>query len=112
MKRLSVNHPRLKGVFREAFRETTRRAADENMPGERFNFAVMAEIRQIAKSGAKKGRFEWIPKTAWRLAPVVCGILFVLTVVFMRYDPSLEYDMTALSLTDPIGFHETNLFAF
>jgi hypothetical protein len=112
MKRLSIEHPRLKRALTEAFRENTRRAVDENMPGDRFNFAVMGEIRQIAKHGAKRDRFEWIPKTAWRLAPVACGVLLALTVVFMRYDPSLEYDMAALLLTDPIGFHETNLFTF
>lgn len=111
MKRFSIEHPRLKRVLREAFRENTRRV-DKNRPGENFNFAVMGEIRQIAKAGTKRNRFEWIPKTAWRLAPVACGILFALTVVFMQYDPSLEYDMAALLLTDPIGFHETNLFAF
>ena len=112
MKRLSIEHPRLKRGLKEAFRENTRRAADENMPGERFNFAVMGEIRQIAKAGAKRERYEWIPKTAWRLAPIACGILFALTVVFMRYDQSLDYDMAALVLTDPIGFHETNLLPF
>ena len=112
MKRLSIDQPRLKRILKEAFRESTRRAVDENMPGERFNFAVMGEIRQITKAGAGRDRFEWIPKTAWRLAPMACGVLFALTMLFMRYDPSLEYDMAALLLTDPIGFHETNFLPF
>jgi hypothetical protein len=112
MKRLSIDHPRLKSELRAAFREHTRRAMNENKPGESFNYAVMGEIRQIVKARAKRDRLAWIPKTAWRLAPMVCVILFALTVVFMKYDPSLEYDMAALQLTDPIGFHEANLFTF
>lgn len=112
MKRLSIENPRLKRVFREAFQENARRAAASNIPGMAFDNAVMREIRQIADAGIQKQWFEWIPKTAWRLAPVACGIIFALTIFLMQYDPAFEYDMAAISLTDPIGFHETNLFEF
>lgn len=112
MRRLSIEHPRLKRVFREAFQENARRAAAENMPDARFDYAVMRDIRQITAAGGQKNWADWIPKTAWRLAPVACGIIFALTIFLMQYDPAFEYDMAAISLTDPIGFHETNLFEF
>ena len=112
MKPLSIDHPRLKKVFRDAFRENARRAAGEMQPGPSFNYAVMREVRQIADSGARQNWFEWIPKTAWRLAPVACGVIFALTIFLMEYDPAFEYDMAAISLADPIGFHETNLVEF
>lgn len=107
-----IENPRLKRELRKAFRENVQWGVDTDIPGDRFNSAVMAEIRKITNTRNKKERFEWIPNTAWRLAPVACGILFVLTVIFIRHDPSLEYDIAALLLTDPAGFHETNLFAF
>jgi len=112
MKPLSIDHPRLKQVFRDAFRENALQAASEVRPQPAFNYAVMREIRQIAHAGAERSRFEWIPKTAWRLAPVACGVIFALTIFLMEYDPAFEYDMAAISLTDPIGFHETNLLEF
>ena len=112
MKRLSIEHPRLKRVFREVFRENTRRVATEAGPSEHFNDAVMREVRGLADTGNRQTRFEWIPQTAWRLAPVACGIIFALTIFLMQYDPAFEYDMAAISLTDPIGFQETNLFEF
>ena len=112
MKRLSIDHPQLKRVFRDAFQENARRVAMEAQPDERFNYDVMREIRGIAAARVRQKRFEWIPKTAWRLAPVACGVVFALTIFLVQYDPAFEYDMAALSLTDPIGFHETNLFEF
>jgi len=112
MKRLSIDHPRLKRTFREAFNENAERIAIERDPGAKFNYDVMREIRQIADTRTRQNRFEWIPKTAWRLAPVACGIIFALTIFLMQYDPAFDYDMAAISLTDPIGFHETNLIEF
>jgi len=112
MKRLSIDHPRLKRVFRDAFNENARRIAIEKDPGMPFNYAVMREVRQIAGTGTRQNWFEWIPKTVWRLAPVACCIIFALTIFLMQYDPAFEYDMAAISLTDPIGFHETNLLDF
>jgi len=112
MRRLSIEHPRLKRVFREAFQENASKAAAENMPGVNFDYAVMRDIRQIADAGVRKNWADWIPKTVWRLAPVACGIIFALTIFLMQYDPAFEYDMAAISLTDPIGFHETSLFAY
>jgi hypothetical protein len=112
MRQLSIENPRLKRVFREAFQENAHQAATENMPGITFDHAVMREVRQIADANARKHWADWIPKTAWRLAPVACGIIFALTIFLMQYDPAFEYDMAAISLTDPIGFHETNLFAY
>lgn len=112
MKRLSIEHPRLKRIFREAFQENARRVATETKPSEHFNYAVMREVRDLADTGNRQNRFEWIPKTAWRLAPVACGIFFALTIFLMQYDPAFEYDMAAISLTDPIGFQETNLLEF
>lgn len=112
MKGLSIGHPRLKRAFMEAFQENARRSALENEPDERFNYNVMREIRQIADSGVRQNGFEWIPKTVWRLAPVACCLFFAMTILFMQYDPAFEYDMAAISLTDPIGFHESNLFTF
>jgi hypothetical protein len=112
MKQLSVDHPRLKKAFREAFKENARQAAMERQPGQAFNYAVMREVRRIADAGARRNRFDWIPKTAWRLAPVACGVIFALTIFLMQYDPTFEYDMAAISLADPIGFHETNLVEF
>ena len=112
MKRLHIDHPRLKRVFREAFKENARRIEMETQPGQQFNYAVMREIRRMADTGSRRSRFEWIPKTAWRLAPVACGIIFALTIFLMQYDPAFDYDMAAISLTDPIGFHETNLLDF
>lgn len=112
MKQLSIDHPRLKRVFREAFRENARRIALEKEPGQHFNYNVMREVRQIADTGIRKNWFEWIPKTAWRLAPVACCMIFALTIFLMQYDPAFEYDMAAISLTDPIGFQETNLVDF
>jgi hypothetical protein len=112
MKRLSIDNPRLQRVFREAFKETARQAAIEAEPGAAFNYAVMREVRKIADTGARQNWFDWIPKTAWRLAPVACGVIFALTIFLMQYDPTFEYDMAAISLTDPIGFQETNLFEF
>ena len=112
MKRLSIEHPRLKRVFREAFQENARFVAENTRPNEHFNYAVMREIRGIADAGVRRNWFEGIPQTAWRLAPVVCGIFFALTIYFMQYDPAFEYDVAAISLSDPIGFHGTNLFEF
>ncbi len=112
MKRLSIEDPRLRRVFSEAFQENARQAATENNPGTEFNYAVMREIRQLSDTSTRKNRFGWIPKTAWRLAPVACCIIFALTIFIMQYDPTFEYDMAAISLTDPIGFNETNLFTF
>lgn len=112
MKRLSIDHPRLKRVFREAFRENALQVLTENNPEPGFNHAVMREVRRIADTGSRQNWFEWIPKTAWRLAPVACGAIFALTIFLMQYDPTFEYDMAAISLTDPIGFQETNLVEF
>jgi hypothetical protein len=112
MKRLIIDHPRLKKVFREAFRENARQAATENQPDERFNYAVMREIRDIAATRVRQNWFDWIPQTVWRLAPVACGVVFALTIFLVQYDPAFEYDMAAIALTDPIGFHEANLFEF
>ena len=112
MKRLFIDHPQLKRVFRDAFQENARRVDMEAQPDERFNYDVMREIRGIAAARVRQKRFEWISKTAWRLAPVACGVVFALTIFLVQYDPGFEYDMAALSLTDPIGFHETNLFEF
>ena len=112
MKRLSIDHPQLKKVFREAFQENARRAAMENAPNAHFNYAVMREIRGIAATRVRQNWFEWIPQTAWRLAPVACGVVFALTIFLVQYDPAFEYDMAALAISDPIGFHETNLFEY
>jgi hypothetical protein len=112
MKRLSIDNPQLKRVFREAFRENARQAAIDAQPEAAFNYAVMREVRKMADAGIRQNWFEWIPKTVWRLAPVACGAIFALTIFLMQYDPAFEYDMAAISLTDPIGFQETNLFEF
>jgi hypothetical protein len=112
MKRLSIDHPRLKRVFREAFRENARQAAIKAEPDASFNYAVMREVRQMAETGVRLNWFDWIPNTAWRLAPVACCAIFALAIFLMQYDPALEYDMAAISLTDPIGFQETNLVEF
>lgn len=112
MKRLSIDHPRLKMAFRDAFRENAREALSGRNSGPFFNHAVMREVRQIGDAGSNWNFFDWVPKTAWRLAPVACGALFALTIFFMQYDPAFEYDMAAISLTDPVGFTESNFFEF
>jgi hypothetical protein len=111
MKEISIDHPRLHQLLKDAYRDRAECALPQGGLGESFNIAVMREVRKTAFAAAPSP-FAWFQKTAWRLAPVACGIIFALTAFLMQFDPTFEYDMAALSLSDPIGFQETNLFSF
>lgn len=85
--RISENES-LKKVFSQVYSATGR-----GEPGEEWQSQVMRRIRQIGPLRSASGFWPAFENTVWRLAPVSCLLVFVLTFFLanMEFDANSDY---------------------
>jgi len=91
--------------IRKAFRATYRARAEEPIDVDAlWQIKVMSHIRRLGSPGSERTAALFFNRYLWRLTPVVCLLIVVLSVAVMAIDFSLEYEITQFFMTDPVEF--------
>jgi len=83
------------------------KSTDTGPVGGAWQNNVMRSIRQIGPPG-KENHFRDRPGLlAWRLAPVALVLMIILSVLILRVDDTIEYQMASLAVSDPVQTYIT-----
>ncbi len=93
---------KLEPIFRKAYGEKDN--IDSDKLDEVWQANVMRQIRQYGPLNDKKDLLLRFQRVAWRLAPVTCLLIIVLTIWAFQMDVTSEYEMAAFVFDDPMGF--------
>ena len=101
MKSFAHNHDRLKEALRRAYH------AREQAPiegDELWRMKVMSHIRRLEPSDGRTIAAALFTHYLWRLTPVVCVLIIMLSLAVMAVDFSLEYEVMQFFINDPVEF--------
>ena len=71
---------------------------------------VMNRIRRLRPLSSDKGYLAYFEPFIWRLAPVACLLIIVLSFAIANTDPFFDTEMTMAFLEDPADFSLFSLF--
>lgn len=68
---------------------------------------VMRSVRQIDAYG-KNAEDRLVPgQLAWRLAPAALALIIIMSIMIIRIDDTIEYQMASLAMSDPVESYLT-----
>jgi hypothetical protein len=101
MKSQDKRYLRLEKALGRAYREREEKGGA--VPGKGWEIAVMGRIRGLSLENGRpdwRGLFELF---VWRLAPVCCALIVLLSVVLFRLDLSSELALAGGLVEEPLG---------
>jgi hypothetical protein len=76
---------------------------------ERWQIRVMRHVRSLGPLNVKTSYLELFEGLVWKLAPVACLLILVLTIILTKLDFVSEYEIAKAFMEDPLDF---SLFHF
>lgn len=97
MKFSKDNHERLEKALTTAYHEKESPEVNES-----WQMKVMSNIRKLGPLNAKTDSLMLFEQVVWRFAPVACLLILTLTAFMINLDFIPAYEMTKISMNDPI----------
>ena len=101
MKSFAHNHDRLVKVLRRAYQTREHASIDTD---DLWRMNVMSHIRRLEPADGRTIAAALFTHYLWRLTPVVCVLIIMLSLAVMTVDFSPEYEVTEFFMNDPVEF--------
>ena len=93
------DHLKIRKALAAAYRNKESTDAEQGWP-----LKVMGNIRRLGNLYVKTSYLERFQRSVWKLAPVACVLLLLLSVAMTRFDFILDFEMEKIYIEDPADF--------
>lgn len=104
MRSMKEKQKKLKKTLTVAYYEKEKAAVNEH-----WQIRVMSHVRSMGSLKVKTNYLEFFQGFVWKLAPVACLLILVLTIILTNLDFVSDYEIAKAFMEDPLDF---SLFQF
>jgi hypothetical protein len=109
MKTFDGDNDKIEKVLVTAFREHGKSSVDE-LTDKMWQLKVMSNVRKIGSHRTEKEFMVFLGQFFWRLAPVACILIIIMTYFMYNFGFSVEHELTEAFLSQPTEYNLLETF--